>query len=423
MLLSKKNSSSTIRWSSVFQLVISLLGIFIGWSAALTFGLLGFFQSFAPAGVAADRLSMLLLAAGAFLCGLVLLPPAIYALFDLLDRPLTLPPEWNRLVHFLTHPILPVLVFPVVLLFGQIVSRISGLSWLLLPPLHIFAVGLPVWFFSISGRRGLPEGSPKRAWGVFAIGLTLGPILILLLELFALVVVFILGVVYISSQPALSRMILQLSQQLNSGNANPEDLLRTLRPLLAQPIFIISVFAFTSVIVPLIEEAIKPIGVWFLYGRELTAVEGFTAGLLSGTGYALFENVGLTTFSGSDWTVTVAVRSLTCLLHILTAGLTGWGLVQAWRYHRYLRLLLVYLAAVLIHGLWNGLALVPAASSLAVSGLPAGLSADRLSVIAYAGMFLLGLLLFILLLGLNRSFKRLAAPEPRSENGANLTTD
>lgn len=366
---------------------------------------------------------MALLAAGAFLCGLVLLPSAGYALFDLLDRPLPFPPDWERLVNFLVHPILPLLVFPVVLLLGQLVSRITNLSWLLLPPLHLFAVGLPVWWFSLLGRRGLPEGSPQRAWGVFAIGLTLGPVLILLLELFVMVVFFILGVIYISSQPALYQAIMELAQQFNSGNVNPEDLIRTLRPFLAQPIFIIAVFAFTSLIVPLIEEAIKPIGVWFLLGRELTPVEGFTAGLLSGTGYALFENVGLTTFSGGDWAVTVIVRSLTCLLHILTAGLTGWGLVQAWKYRRYVRLFLVYLAAVLIHGLWNGLALLPAASSLTISSLPAALNPDRLSAFAYTGMFLLGLFLFILLLWLNRFFKRPSETGLRSENGVNLTTD
>ena len=35
----------------------------------------------------------------------------------------------------------------------------------------------------------------------------------------------------------------------------------------------------------------------------------------------------------------------------------GWGLAASWRDHRYARLPLIYLLAVGIHGLWNGLTL------------------------------------------------------------------
>ncbi len=107
----------------------------------------------------------------------------------------------------------------------------------------------------------------------------------------------------------------------------------------------------------MIEEALKPIGVWLLFGRRLTPAAGFAAGALSGAGYALIESLALTS-SGEAWSSLVLARTGTSAVHILTAGLTGWALVLAWQKRRFLPLLLAYLCAVMIHGLWNGLTLM-----------------------------------------------------------------
>ena len=44
-------------------------------------------------------------------------------------------------------------------------------------------------------------------------------------------------------------------------------------------------------------------------------------------------------------------------MHCLTAGLTGWGWGQVWTQRRWLRLLLAYIIAVAIHGVWNGVSI------------------------------------------------------------------
>ena len=177
---------------------------------------------------------------------------------------------------------------------------------------------------------------------------------------------------------------------------------------------ILALFIFISGIVPLIEELFKPIGAWFVAGSHLTAAQGFAAGLLSGTGYALFENLALSN-TGSEWTLTLIGRIGTGLLHITTAGLTGWALITAINERRYLRLAAIYLVSVVIHGFWNALALLSAVSQLnqAVSG---NLSSrfgflTLVSQWATIGIVLMVIFIFLILLGMNRALRRPVKPE------------
>ncbi len=62
--------------------------------------------------------------------------------------------------------------------------------------------------------------------------------------------------------------------------------------------------------------------------------------------------------NSQEWGVVVAARIGTGAIHILTAGLMGWGLASSWRDRRYGRLPLIYLLTVGIHGLLNGFTLL-----------------------------------------------------------------
>ena len=115
--------------------------------------------------------------------------------------------------------------------------------------------------------------------------------------------------------------------------------------LMASPAVVASVFVYIAVLVPLIEEILKPIGVWLLAGRKLTPVDGFMAGVLSGAGYALFENLFLSS-SGEQWMSVVLARVGTGAVHMFTTSLVGWGLASAWGQGRYLRLALSFALAV-----------------------------------------------------------------------------
>jgi hypothetical protein len=165
---------------------------------------------------------------------------------------------------------------------------------------------------------------------------------------------------------------------------------------------------FTAVIVPLIEEALKPAGVWLLAGRRLTPAAGFAAGVLSGTGYALIESLLLSSGSGEDWAFLVFARIGTGTIHILTTGLVGWALALAWGENRYLRLGAVYLLAVSIHGLWNSLTLVTAFTNLtpAHTQLLSNSSIARLSQFAPYALVGIAGVSFLALIVCNRLLSR-----------------
>ena len=107
---------------------------------------------------------------------------------------------------------------------------------------------------------------------------------------------------------------------------SPGPLLDQLETYLMQPSTLYIALLFGALIVPLLEELFKPIGVWLLVGRKPSPAQGFAAGLLSGAGYALFENFSLGASAGEDWAMVVVARIGTSLIHIVTAGLMGWAL-------------------------------------------------------------------------------------------------
>jgi hypothetical protein len=128
---------------------------------------------------------------------------------------------------------------------------------------------------------------------------------------------------------------------------------------------------------------------------------------LSGAGFGLFENLGNTSSAGTGWALLAGSRISTLLLHSFTAGLFGWGLASAWSERRYLRLALSFTIAVLIHGMWNGMAVVSSVASLSSETsihAPAGLQA--LGSLATLGVFALGVLVVFAFFGFNAYLRR-----------------
>jgi hypothetical protein len=316
------------------------------------------------------------------------------------------------------------LLLALTILAGYTVTRLQSPWVYLLPPLHALTVLLTaVWFFA-AGSRGLQLGSNQRFWGVLASGLVLGPLLILVVEIFFLIGLGILAIVSLAMNQPLLEQLLPLLEQTQISPEATDALFNLLRPYLASPVVLYITLAFGAGLVPLIEELFKPIGVWLLYDRPLTPAQGFTLGMLSGAGYAIFESLSLT-LSGENWAPLMISRGGTTLLHIFTAGLVGWGLAGAFQRKEYLKLVLVYLAAVLLHGLWNAISLISSSGVLLVDELPAASLIIKIGEIAPYGLVGLTLFLFILLLGANRYFARrepihtsTPAPLPASAAGS-----
>jgi hypothetical protein len=388
-------ASEAFHWPSAWQFGISLLALIILWGIAVLLIILGLVdQFFQPS--ASDATPMLLMATGLGFFGLLIIPSIAYPLGRLLGRPL-------RLAGWLRLDVLRwgILLLPFVVLVGNIIATRTEFAWLFLPPFHLLALGLPILFLLWLGTRGIADLSPQRVWGIFGTGLLLGPFIILLLEALAAGALLLLGVAYITSQPDLFLELTVVAEQAQNLDQDLGALVEILRPYLLRPEVTFATFAFVAGIVPLIEELIKPIGVWLL-GKRATPAQGFSAGLLSGAGYAFFENLGLSSQS-QDWAFAVTARAGTSMLHIITAGLVGWALVLAWRNGRYGRLVLTYLFSVGIHGLWNGLTLLTLTNALDIADAAYLAPFQTIGALAPYGLGGLLLLSLVLLLASNRA--------------------
>jgi hypothetical protein len=398
-----------IDWPSILHLTLSLLAAFACWTFALVF-VLGAIMNYASAGVLSDQLvSYCLLAGSTAFGGVLLIPSAFYAMLRLSGRSFTWVGWVEAWFRRLSGPSPVFLLLAVVLAAGYFVAKFPQIAWLVLPFLHVLAVGLPVLWLGRLGWRGLASGSSQRLWGIFGIGLIIGPSLIMVFELAALAGVLLIGVVYASFDPELTRQLMTLNARLQSSAGSPEEMLELVMPYLTRPLVLFTVFTITAGIVPLIEEIFKPIGAWLLVGKNITPWEGFTAGLLSGAGYALFENMLLSTSAGGDWMEIVVARMGTGILHILTSGLSGWALALAWGQGRYLRLGVTYLAAVLIHAAWNSLALLTGAQGFSPAGITTGMDFVQVSQAATIGLGAMALIMLVLLLASNASLRRQAS--------------
>ncbi len=116
---------------------------------------------------------------------------------------------------------------------------------------------------------------PRRKWGVFASGLVLGPLIILILEILGLrrdgySWPFCGSCSIPTFQPAEWPGI----SLAESSAPNTDAILNILLPFLLNPGVLFLGFVFISVLVPLIEETLKPIGVWFLAGQKITPAMG-----------------------------------------------------------------------------------------------------------------------------------------------------
>jgi RsiW-degrading membrane proteinase PrsW (M82 family) len=158
----------------------------------------------------------------------------------------------------------------------------------------------------------------------------------------------------------------------------------------------------------MIEELFKPIGVW-LFARQLkTPMEGFAMGLLSGTAYALVENLGMAAQAGPDWPTIIIARAGAGLLHIANTGLMGWAIASLVNEKKVGRFLLTYIATVTFHGLWNsasvGLAIYSIAQEL-------GKNYPWVAALSAAALVILIVVFLAILIVSNRKLGALNAAE------------
>jgi len=332
--------------------------------------------------------------AGAFValgCG-VGLPLAWTALQSLAGKP-SRPLRWPRVG-------LLVLLFAVVVIVGQIVLSFAPLPWLFFPYFYVLGAVLPViGVLSIVGRRLARDGlatSWREVLAQLGSGAFLGTLAALLLETVVLLLLAVVAALVIALTPGAAEILQTFLAEPLTGEL-PD--LSQLLPLLNSPWLVGLVVVALAVVVPALEEAVKTLGVLLMGYRRPGRAQAFLWGVAGGAGFALVEGLlsgSLALGEEQSWAFAIIARGGTVVVHCLAGGLMGLGWQALLSKDRRWRLLTYYVAAVVLHGLWNGLVAGLTYFGLLSTGGVAGSGAARWGEL---GSTLTVALLLALLLG------------------------
>lgn len=366
---------------SLLQFGLGAVAIFVAWSMALFTLIGGVIESSLSGSPAIVFLGLLISAVGVFFIGLLLLPSTYHALRRILNKSpqrFTVPGRRFGLA---------LLLLPLILFAGNWAAE-QGIDWLVIG-LHVLAALLTIAWLAWLAVRDIDLGSAQRGWGAFGAGLAATPALAFVLEIMGGLLVAAFLAVYIASNPELARAVERMT---NFMSPSPELAIENLGPLLNNPVVLITGLFSLGVAVPIIEELLKPLGVYLLLSRKLTPAQGFALGALCGAGYALLENLTLNTEPTALFLSSVG-RFGTSAMHIFTAAISGYAWTRAVNEKRWLQLLGFIALSIFLHGTWNGMVLLTSAAAFEQGGLvPYNLvycTAPLLLLIALGSLFFL----------------------------------
>jgi hypothetical protein len=290
-------------------------------------------------------------------------------------------------------------------------TEIAWLNWIILPVLTILVIVPPIWMLFGLGTNGIELGPRWRVFGILGLGMTIGPLIMIILEIVLLLGVVIAGLIIVAIQkPDLFQEIINLGQRIR-GETDQQLILNLVAPYIANPAVIAAILGYIAVLVPMIEELLKPLAVWIFARKIESPAQGFAMGMLSGAAFALLESLNASGDGSANWPVIVSIRAGTSLLHMTASGLVGWGIVSAFQEKRIMRLVAAYFSAVLIHGIWNACAVGAGISTLGeLIGKPEWLY--TIIPAAVSGMIVLGIGMFVVLIASNRKLGSMLITHP-----------
>lgn len=261
---------------------------------------------------------------------------------------------------------------------------------------------LPVLLIGWVVRRLGPAITPVRSWGHFTVGLTGMPLLALTLEAALLLPLLILLAFWLVATPDGAELFAMLDP---GSQTDPEAATEFAMSFLQSPLALAGIYGYVALAIPAIEELVKTMAVWPFLRRGLSPTEAFLGGALGGAGYALFEALFLTQ-PGEVWLITTLARAGATLLHVFTAALASWGLLEGIHRRRFGITVAAFAVAISMHGLWNLTAVTIGISTVPVdAGLPATLAG--LAAVAPA---LLACLTAVSALGLISAWRLMESP-------------
>lgn len=290
-------------------------------------------------------------------------------------------------------------LYPVCLAAGGLAFAESGTAGLAGVVALIGTSALPVAAIVWLVRRLGPPLTPTRAWGHFTIGLTGMPFVALIVEFVAILpVVLVVGLWLLQSPEVLELFALSDPTAI----PDPEALTDIAGRMLTSPLALAATYGYLALVIPIVEEVIKTMAVWPFLRRGLSPAEAFLGGALGGAGYALFEALFLTQ-PGEAWLALTIARAGATLLHVFTAALTSWGLIEGVRRRRYGVAAGTFLVAVAMHAAWNA-----AAVTIGIESVPVEAPSATLSGLAALSPALLAGLVVLSAVGLTAGWRRLS---------------
>ncbi|MBK8429745.1 MAG: PrsW family intramembrane metalloprotease [Lewinellaceae bacterium] len=185
-------------------------------------------------------------------------------------------------------------------------SEIPWLGWLIMPFSTILVIVPPIWLLFGYGSRGLDAGPRWRVFAVLGMGMTIGPVIMVILELVTLTGIIVAGVILLAVlEPATFQELMRLSDIVQT-ETNPDVLLSLFAPYISNPFAIATGIGYIALIVPLIEELLKPLAVWLFASKIESPTQGFVLGLISGAAFALIESLNASADGTTSWPVIVS---------------------------------------------------------------------------------------------------------------------
>lgn len=396
-------------WRSILLLIFNLGGIALTFVTAISTLVMAFITQGTSSefpNTSDSSLQMALIAGAIFAIGVLLTPAAWLSLQRVRGNhssSLQLPSmhTWAWIVI--------IALWIAAIALAQFLYKSQGPIWFI-PLMHFLSIALPVYLVVRIGVNHISLGSSQRAWGVFGSGMLLSPILAMFGEIIALFLFLLPAGLYLGANPDKMIHVQMIVEQIGS-NPDIDNIFHLLEPFIMDPLLVILGLVFLGVLVPIIEETVKSIGVWLLSDRLESLAQGFALGLLSGAGFALAESLFATITPDDSWAINLSMRAFSGSMHMLASGLVGLGIAYARLEKRNLMLVSMTLLAMLLHGFWNTGAVLAAAG-----GLRAMVSMPDLDILgtlmALIGMGIIMILItgtIITLTLLNRRFRNTAS--------------
>jgi hypothetical protein len=387
---------------TIAQIVMSSLGLPISLLLFVLFLVIAVMGFFGDLQTAEQNGSLLVIAWGALIIGCLFIPGLILAIQRLRQK---------QIPALSARREKQILIILTVFWFVCLLITFFDSNWVWTGTLNSIFVAplvmIPLIVLVAIGSRKLSSGSPFRSWGGVSFSYFVTIPLILTIEILVFFAIILVIGIWLSTKPDLLALLQQYSEQWSLGEMSAQTAERLLFDLFKNPLVLNGSIFVVAILIPIIEEFLKPMALWFLAGKKLTPSQGFVGGLIAGACFATLETVSaIGSPSDPSWFYLLAGRMGTGLLHVTLSGLVGWGLAGAFHNGGWWRFFLNYLGAVLLHGTWNLFALISGILPILPASAEIGSFPRFLSQIGPGVLVGLALLIFLILIGSNRKLQK-----------------